>query len=101
MSSPRLARVAPALRGYVERGEIAGVVTVIGRNGKVVAVDSAGFADLERRTPIRSTTIFRIASMTKPVTSVAVMMLVEEGSSCSTSRCRSTYPPSVRCASRP
>jgi CubicO group peptidase (beta-lactamase class C family) len=52
---------------------------VIARSGKVVAVDSAGFADLETRTPIRSTTIFRIASMTKPVTSVAVMMLVEEG----------------------
>jgi CubicO group peptidase (beta-lactamase class C family) len=79
MSSQRLARLAPVLRGYVERGEIAGVVTVVARNGKVVAIDSAGFADLETRTPIRSTTIFRIASMTKPVTSVAVMMLVEDG----------------------
>ena len=79
MSSQRLARLAPALRGYVERGEVAGVVTVIARNGRVVAIDSAGFADLDARTPIRSNTIFRIASMTKPVTSVAVMMLVEDG----------------------
>ena len=79
LDSARLVAIAPLLRDAVERGEVGGVVTLIARHGRVAVVDSAGFGNLERRAPIRSTTLFRIASMTKPVTSVAAMILVEEG----------------------
>jgi CubicO group peptidase (beta-lactamase class C family) len=79
LDSARLAAIAPMLRGAVERGEIAGAVTLVARHGRVAAVDSAGFRNLDRRTPAGAATLFRIASMTKPVTSVAAMMLVEEG----------------------
>src|SRR5215471_13210064 len=79
MSTERLKRLSTAMRGYIERGEVAGAVTLVARHGRVVHVDAQGFMDLESRTPMRKDTIFRIASMTKPITSVAVMMLMEEG----------------------
>ncbi|MGE5926639.1 MAG: serine hydrolase domain-containing protein [Gemmatimonadota bacterium] len=79
LDSARLAAIAPLLRDAVERGEVAGVVTLVARHGRIAAVDSAGYRNVERETPIGSTTLFRIASMTKPITSVAAMILVEEG----------------------
>jgi CubicO group peptidase (beta-lactamase class C family) len=79
MSSPRLARIAPVLRRYVEQGVVAGLVTLVARDGRIVELDTAGWRDAASRSPMRRNTIFRIASMTKPVTSVAAMMLVEEG----------------------
>jgi CubicO group peptidase (beta-lactamase class C family) len=79
MSSERLARIPPALRGFVQHGTVAGIVTLVARRGRIVALDSAGYRDLQSRSPMRSNTVFRIASMTKPVTSVATMILVEDG----------------------
>ncbi len=79
MSAARLARIRPMLEAAVREGEQVGVVTMIARNGKLVEVDSAGYADREAGTPMRPATLFRLASMTKAVTSVAVMILVEEG----------------------
>ena len=79
MSSERLGRIPVALRGFVKQGEVAGVLTLVARRGQIVALDSAGYRDLDSRSQMRSNTIFRIASMTKPVTSVAAMILVEEG----------------------
>src|SRR4051812_37177810 len=79
MSSARLARISPAMRRYVERGDVAGVVTLVARDGRIVELDSAGYRDRASRSPVGRNTIFRIASMTKPVTSVAAMMLVEQG----------------------
>ncbi len=79
LDSTRLAAIAPLLTGAVERGELSGVVTLVARHGRVAALDSAGFRNTARRTPIGSATLFRIASMTKPVTSAAAMILVEEG----------------------
>jgi CubicO group peptidase (beta-lactamase class C family) len=79
MSAARLARIRPALEAAVRDGEVAGVVTMIARNGKLVEVDSAGYADREAGAPMRPATLFRLASMTKAVTSVAAMILVEEG----------------------
>lgn len=79
LDSVRLSAIAPMLREAVERGEIAGAVTLVARHGRVAAVDSAGFRNLERRTPAGAATLFRIASMSKPVTSVGAMILVEEG----------------------
>jgi CubicO group peptidase (beta-lactamase class C family) len=58
---------------------VGGIVTLIAREGRIADIHASGFQDVESRTPMRPDTIFRIASMTKPVTSVAVMMLFEEG----------------------
>jgi CubicO group peptidase (beta-lactamase class C family) len=79
MSAARLARIRPVLDSAVARGEVTGIVTMVARDGKLVEVDSAGFADREAKTPMRTTTLFRLASMTKAVTSVAAMLLVEDG----------------------
>jgi len=72
-------RLSDAMRGYVDRGEVAGVVTLVHRHGYEVHSDALGWRDEEARTPIARDTIFRIASMTKPVVSVAALMLLEEG----------------------
>ena len=67
------------MQGFIDRKEAAGIVTLIARDGKVVDVHASGFQDVAAKTPMKTDTLFRIASMTKPVTSVAVMMLYEEG----------------------
>lgn len=64
---------------YVDAGRFPGTQLVVYRRGKVAHSAVQGFADLERKAPLRDDTIFRIYSMTKPITSVAFMMLVEEG----------------------
>src|SRR2546422_8911106 len=74
-----LFRSRPALQAYVDSGRVAGAVAIVLRRGRVVALDTVGWADLEAHLPMRSNTMFRIASMTKAVTSVGVMMLIEEG----------------------
>ena len=79
MSSERLARIKTAMQRYVDRSEVAGVVTLIARHGRVVHLDSVGYRDVEAKAPMTPDTIFRIASMTKPVVSVAAMALYEEG----------------------
>ena len=79
VSSERLARLHQGMQAFVDRHEAGGIVTLIARQGKVVDVHASGFLDVEARTPMKTDAIFRIASMTKPVTSVAVMMLYEEG----------------------
>jgi CubicO group peptidase (beta-lactamase class C family) len=78
-SARRLAGIGPAMQAYVDRGAVAGVVTLVHRHGRVAHCEGAGWQDEEARLPMRPDTIFRIASMSKPVTSVAVMMLIEEG----------------------
>lgn len=75
----KLAAVRPALQAFVDRGELAGVVTLVSLGGEIVHRDAIGFSDLESRTPMRADTLFRIASMSKPITSAAALMLVEEG----------------------
>jgi CubicO group peptidase (beta-lactamase class C family) len=79
MSSERLQRLSTVMRGYIQRGEIAGTVTGIVRRGKLVHLEAQGLMDADAKTPMRTDAIFRLASMTKPITSVAVMMLLEEG----------------------
>src|SRR5580698_5855405 len=64
---------------YVDAGRFPGTQLLVYRRGKVVHNSSLGFADIERKTAMKDDTIFRIYSMTKPITSVAFMMLVEEG----------------------
>ncbi|MBT5533792.1 beta-lactamase family protein, partial [Candidatus Poribacteria bacterium] len=79
MSSARLERLSQAMQGYIDRQEMAGAATLIARRGKIVHVGSFGMANIARAEPIDPSTLYRIASMTKPITSVAVMMLFEEG----------------------
>jgi CubicO group peptidase (beta-lactamase class C family) len=79
MSAARLARITPAMQAFVDSGALPGVETLIARRGVIVHHAAAGFADRETRTRLTPDTIHRIASMTKPITSVAIMMLVEDG----------------------
>ena len=78
-SSDRLDRVNQLVQGYVDEGKLAGAVTMLSREGEVFHFESHGWADIDRGLPMENDSIFRIYSMTKPITSVAVMMLYEEG----------------------
>ncbi len=79
VSSERLDRMHRGMGAFVDRHEAGGIVTLVAREGKVIDVHAVGFQDVENKRPARTDTIFRIASMSKPITSVAVMMLYEEG----------------------
>jgi CubicO group peptidase (beta-lactamase class C family) len=79
MDAERLARIPVRMKEYVTAGKTAGVVTLVARHGHVAALDAVGYQDLETKTPMRTDTIFRLASVTKPVTCAAVMILVDEG----------------------
>jgi CubicO group peptidase (beta-lactamase class C family) len=79
MSAARLERIGPAMQSYVDRGTYAGVSTIIARRGIVVHAAQYGLRDKEAGKPMTEDTIFRLYSMTKPVVSTALMMLLEEG----------------------
>ncbi len=79
LSSLRLERIRPVMQGYVDRGQFAGVIVLIAREGEVAYLQNFGFKDKENTRTMELDTIFRIYSMSKPITSVAAMMLVEEG----------------------
>jgi len=71
--------IAAAIGAVVDAGELAGAVTLVWRGGKIVQSACVGSRDIETQAPIRRDTIFRIASMSKPITSTAALMLIEEG----------------------
>src|SRR5713101_3765919 len=77
LSGARLARMHDVMAGYVERGEVPGLVTLVSRRGEV-HVDVIGTQAIGDSPSMRRDTIFRISSMTKPITAVATMILVEE-----------------------
>lgn len=79
MSSERLRRLSSTMQESVNNGQAAGIVTYVARAGKVVHLEAFGSADSAARRPMRTDTIFRIASQTKAFTSAAAMMLIEEG----------------------
>ena len=79
MSASRLERIAPAMQRWVDDGKIPCVLTMIAREGRLVHFEKYGMQDIATAKPIEFDTIFRIYSMTKPITSIAVMMLYEEG----------------------
>ncbi|MCY4183286.1 MAG: serine hydrolase [Gammaproteobacteria bacterium] len=79
MDSGRLDRLTTAMQGLVDEGRLAGAVTAVARHGKIAHFESAGYRDLEAGAPMTNDTLFRIYSMTKPITGVALMMLYEEG----------------------
>ena len=75
----RLDRIDDAIKAEIDAGKIPGAVALIVRNGSVAYHKSFGYSDVDSKTPMRNDNIFRIASMTKAITSVAVMTLYEEG----------------------
>ena len=79
MSSARLSRIAERMKEFVTAGKTAGVVTLVARHGRVASLEAVGYQDLESKTPMRTDTIVRLASVTKPVTCAGVMILVDEG----------------------
>jgi len=79
MSSERLARIRPVLGQYVERGEVPGFVTLIARHGKIVHYEAHGRRVIEDDEPMPRDAIFDLASMTKPITAIAALILYERG----------------------
>ena len=78
LSAARLTALTHAMQGYVERGEVAGVVSLVWRRGEIGYFEPLGLRDEAAQLPMERDTLFRIASMTKPVTSAAILMLIEE-----------------------
>ncbi|HJU15987.1 MAG TPA: serine hydrolase domain-containing protein [Stellaceae bacterium] len=79
LSSARLQRITATLRADVERRLIPGAVLLIARGGRIGYAEAVGWRDREAQAPMSVDAVFRIASMTKPLTSVAAMLLAEEG----------------------
>jgi CubicO group peptidase (beta-lactamase class C family) len=79
LSSQRLQRVSEAFNADVRQGKIPGAVVLVARKGKIAYFEAFGLQDPEQGTPMRRDSIFRIASMTKPVVATAALMLMEEG----------------------
>jgi CubicO group peptidase (beta-lactamase class C family) len=79
LSTARLQRITGMIQRHIEAGDLAGAVTVVARRGKVAHHAAQGVMDLTTRQPMTPASMFRIASMTKPVIGVSIMMLVEEG----------------------
>ena len=79
LSSERLKHLRATMQQYVDEGRVAGLVTYIARSGRVAHLEAFGKADIEAGIAMKTDSIFRIASQTKALTSVAVVMLVEEG----------------------
>jgi len=79
LSAARLARITSWMKGWVDSGKLPGMLVAVMRKGALAFAETYGKADVERNKPVRPDTIYRIYSMTKPLTSTAIMMLYEEG----------------------
>lgn len=79
LSPERLARINDMMKRHLAAGDYAGGVTLVARKGKIAHLEAHGVMDLESKLPMPKNAVFRIASMTKPVTGVAIMMMMEEG----------------------
>lgn len=75
----RLARITPRMQSFVEKGTVAGIVALSTHGGELLYHEAVGYQDLESKKPMRKDSIFQIMSMTKPVTAIGIMMLLEEG----------------------
>ena len=78
-SSERLKRVHDAVQRHIDAKELSGVVTLVARKGRIAHFEAQGLMDLESKKPMPKDGIFRLASMSKPITGVAVLMMLEEG----------------------
>jgi len=79
LSAERLARVSDVARRYVDEGRVAGAITMVARHGKLVLFNTVGNRGADDATPLKPDDLFRIYSMTKPITAVAIMQLYEQG----------------------
>jgi CubicO group peptidase (beta-lactamase class C family) len=79
MSSERLKRIGEAVQRHITAGNVAGAVTLVARRGKIAHFEAQGVMDVDTKKPMAKDNLFRLASMSKPITGVAIMMLVEEG----------------------
>lgn len=79
LSDSALKRIAPAFQAYVDSGKLPGFLAIVARHGKLAYVASLGWMDVEHQRTMRSDAVFRIYSMTKPITSAAVLQLYERG----------------------
>ena len=79
LSAERLDRITELSRQYVETGKLSGVVTMVSRKGKIVHFEAVGKRGLTDQRPLSKDALFRIYSMSKPITAVAAMILYEEG----------------------
>lgn len=79
MSSERLERIGPAMQAFIDRGDVAGITTLVARRGRVVYRSRHGFRDREAGVAMTDDTIFRVYSMTKPIVSTALMLMHEAG----------------------
>jgi CubicO group peptidase (beta-lactamase class C family) len=79
MSAEKLEQIKPLVQKAIDRGQTAGVVVLVARDGKIVALDALGSLDQKSGSAMRPDALFRIYSMTKPITSVAALILVEQG----------------------
>ncbi len=79
MSSERLQRISETVRQHIAARDVAGVVTLVARRGRIVHHEAQGMRNIETMTPMAKDDIFRLASMSKPITGAVVLMLVEEG----------------------
>ncbi|MBC8166140.1 MAG: beta-lactamase family protein [Bryobacteraceae bacterium] len=79
LDAKRLASIPERMKFFVEKGNIAGSVTLVARHGQIAALDAVGYTDIEGKQRLRTDAIFQIHSMTKPVVAIAAMMLMEEG----------------------
>src|SRR5438477_3650981 len=78
-SSERLARIAQTIERHIDAHDIAGAVTLVARRGRIAQFEAYGLADIDSRKAMSKDSLFWIASMSKPITGVAILMLVEEG----------------------
>ena len=79
LSSERLARIHEAVQRHIDAGSVSGAVTLVARHGKIAHLEAHGLMDVESKRAMPKDGVFRLASMSKPITAVAVMMMVEEG----------------------
>src|SRR4249919_958019 len=79
LSTVRLQRITEMIQRHIAAGDLTGAVTIVARRGKVAHLAAQGVMDLDTKQPMTPAAMFRIASMTKPVIGVSIMMLVEEG----------------------
>ena len=79
LASDRLSRIKPVMQAHIDRGELPGLITMVARRGQIAHSECFGWMDIEANKLMQFDAIFRLASLTKPVTSVAAMMLYEEG----------------------
>ncbi|MES1258252.1 MAG: serine hydrolase domain-containing protein, partial [Acidobacteriota bacterium] len=79
MDASRLAKIPQRMQEFVDGGKAAGIVTLVARHGHLASLDAVGYQDLETKRPMRTDTMVRIASLTKPITCAGIMALVDEG----------------------